>query len=194
MNTDPRVDAYIEKSAEFARPMLQRLRKHAHAACPEAEEGIKWGMPALLWRGKNLCGFAAFKAHVAFYVLGESTDKKTEGMGGFGKMRSLADMPGKAEIAAIVRARMKTIEAGPKPRPARKTAKPPPEVPDDLAKVLKGNRAADATFRAFSPSHRREYVEWITDAKRAETRARRIAQAVEWMAEGKPRNWKYMKK
>lgn len=194
MNTDPSVDAYIDRAAEFARPMLMRLREQAHAVCPEAEEAIKWGMPALVWRGKNLCGFAAFKAHVAFFVQGESSGEQTEGMGDFGKMRSMADLPKKTDITKILKARMKAIEAGPKPSSTRKPPTPPPDVPDDLAKALKKSAAAAATFKAFAPSHQREYVEWITSAKQEETRARRIDQAIEMMAEGKPRNWKYMKK
>lgn len=192
MTFDPRVDAYIGRAAEFARPMLLKLREQAHAVCPEAGEAIKWGMPALVWRGKNLCGFAAFKAHVAFFVQGESSGAESEGMGDFGKMQSMADLPTGAAITKILKARMKTIENGvAKPR---KAPKPPPDVPPDLAKALKASKPAAKVFSAFSPSSQRDYVEWITEAKTDATRARRLVQAVEWIAEGKPRNWKYMKK
>ncbi len=193
MTTDPRVDAYIDRAAEFARPMLAQLREQAHAVCPEAEEAIKWGMPTLVWRGKNLCGLAAFKAHVAFIVHGETSGGKTEGMGDFGKMQSLADLPAKADLTRLLKARMKAIEAGPKPAATSKPSKLPPDVPADLAAALKGTVAAEVTFKAFSPSNKRDYVEWIAEAKREDTRVRRIEQAVAWMAEGKPRNWKYMK-
>ena len=193
MKTDPRVDAYIDRAAEFARPMLARLREQAHAVCPEADEAIKWGMPTLVWHGKILCSFAAFKAHVAFIVHGETSGEKTEGMGDFGKMERLSDLPGKAELTKLLKARMKSIEAGPKPAAARKPPKPPPDVPADLAAALKDSNEASATFKAFSPTNKRDYVEWITEAKREETRTRRIEQAIAWMAEGKPRNWKYMK-
>lgn len=192
MKTDPRVDAYIDKAGEFARPMLRTLREQAHAACPEAEEAIKWGMPALVWQGKLLCGFAAFKSHVAFYVQGERTGETAEGMGEFGKMRTAADLPRKSDVTRLLKARMKAIEAGPSPKP-RKPPKPALDVPPDLAAALKKSRAASKTFEGFSPSNRREYIEWITEAKQEATRARRLAQAIEWMAEGKPRNWKYMK-
>jgi len=188
MQTDPRVDAYITKSAEFARPMLARLREMVHAICPEAEEAIKWGMPALVWRGKNLCGLAAFKGHVSLFVEGERKPEGGVGMGEFGKMRAMADLPTKAALTRMLRARMKAIEAG----PTRRVAKPPPEIPPDLAKALKTSKPAATTYKGLSPANQRDYVTWITDAKQEATRARRIAQAIEWLAEGKSRNWKYM--
>ncbi|MFN7179592.1 YdeI/OmpD-associated family protein [Hyphomonas sp.] len=190
MTSDPRVDAYIEKSAEFAQPMLRKLREQAHAICPEAEEAIKWGMPAIVYRGKNLCGLAAFKAHVGLFVEGERKEDGAEGMGEFGKMRSVADLPTKAALTKVLRERMKAIEAG----PTRRVLKPPPEVPPDLAKALKASKPAATTFKALSATNQRDYVNWITEAKQVETRARRIAQSIEWLSEGKPRNWKYMKK
>ena len=193
MQSDPRVDAYIDKSADFARPMLVRLREQARAICPDAEEAMKWSVPALIWRGKNLCGFAAFKAHVAFFVHGKGAGKDTEGMGVLGKMRSMADLPSKADLAKILKVRMKAIEAGPAARPAR-TPKPALDVPADLVKALKASKAAARTFRDFSPSNQRDYIEWITEAKQESTRTRRLAQAIEWMEEGKVRNWKYVKK
>lgn len=192
MSTDPRVDAYIAKARDFARPMLERLRGQAHAVCPEADEAIKWGVPALVWKGKNLCGFAAFKEHVAFFVQGESSDVEKDGMGEFGKMRSMADLPSKAALTKILKARMKVIEAGPSAK-QKKSPKPTLDVPPDLAAALKKSRPAAKTFEAFSASNRRDYIEWITEAKQEATRTRRLAQAIEWMAEGKPRNWKYMK-
>lgn len=191
MTTDPRVDAYIEKAAAFAQPMLQKLRADIHAICPGAEETIKWGAPSFSHQGKNLCGIAAFKAHVACFVHGEAKPEGGAGMGEFGKMQSMADLPSKAALAKPIKARMAVIEAG---AAMPKTAKPPPEVPPDLAKALKASKPAAATFKALSPFNQRDYVTWITEAKREETRASRIAQAVEWLAEGKPRNWKYMQK
>jgi uncharacterized protein YdeI (YjbR/CyaY-like superfamily) len=192
MQTDARVDAYIAKSAVFARPMLQRLREQAHAICPEAEETIKWGAPSLSYRGKNLCGLAGFKSHVAFFVQGERKEEGAEGMGEFGKMRSPADLPTKAALAKLLKARMQIIEAG--SATPRKAPKPPPEVPADLAKALKASKPAAATFKALSPTNQRDYVTWITGAKQDATRTRRIEQAVEWLADGKARNWKYMGK
>ena len=192
MQTDARVDAYIEKAAEFAQPMLHRLREMAHAICPEAEETIKWGAPSLSYRGKNLCGFAGFKSHVVCFVHGESSDTEKTGMGEFGKMQTMADLPSKAALAKVLKVRMQKIEAG--PAASRKPPKPPPDVPADLAKALKASKPAAATFKALSPFNQRDYVTWITDAKQDATRIRRIEQAVEWLAEGKPRNWKYMAK
>ena len=191
MKTDPRVDAYIGQAQDFARPMLQKLREQAHAICPEAEETIKWGAPSLSYRGKNLCGLAGFKSHVAFFVQGERKDEGAEGMGEFGKMRAMADLPSKAALAKLLKARMAVIEAG--PGAPRKAPKPPPDVPPDLAKALEASKPAAAIFKALSPANQRDYVTWITDAKQDATRTRRIAQAIEWLAEGKARNWKYMK-
>jgi len=194
MTPDPRVDAYISKAAEFAQPLLRTLRGRAQEIAPQAEEAIKWGMPALTYCGKILCGYGGFKAHVVFYVHGASGRDQSDGMGSFGKMSGPADLPSKTEMSALLKARIREIEAGPKPALRRKAPKPPLEIPADLAKALKTSAAAAKTFDAFAPSHRREYIEWITEAKREETRLKRVKQAVEWLAEGKSRNWKYEKK
>jgi uncharacterized protein YdeI (YjbR/CyaY-like superfamily) len=113
-------------------------------------------------------------------------------MGQFGRIASLKDLPPKTELVKLVRKVVALIDSGEKPARAVKSApKPPPEVPDDLAAALRRNAKARKTFEAFSPSHQREYVEWLVEAKRAETREKRLAQAVEWLEEGKSRNWKY---
>jgi len=196
---DPRVDAYIEKSAEFARPILVYLRELIHKGCPEAEEAIKWGMPAFLYRGRILCGIAAFKQHcsLGFWdgrgLIGNE-DKREGGMGQFGRIGSLKDLPAKQVLIGYIKQAMKLGDeraAAPKAKVAAKAPKPPPVAPADMIAALKKNKKALSTYEAFSPSCKREYVEWITEAKREETRASRIAQAVEWMAEGKQRNWKY---
>lgn len=195
---DPRIDAYIAKSAEFARPILEKLRAIVHEACPQVEETLKWGMPTFLYAGGILCGMAAFKQHASFgfwkhaLVVGEGVPR--DGMGSFGKMTRLADIPPKKQLLPLIRKAMKLNEDGVKSAGPRKQAapRPAPELPADFMAAVKKQRKALATFEAFSPSHRREYVEWVTGAKREETRQRRIAQSVEWLAEGKPRNWKYM--
>lgn len=195
---DPRIDAYIAKSAGFAQPILRHLRSLVHEACPQVEESIKWGMPSFGHAGGILCGMAAFKRHVSFgfwkhaLVMGEGVER--DGMGSFGKMASLSDVPSDKAMGALIRKAMRLNERGVKTPGTRKSAGPraPLEIPGDLLVALNGSRKAKATFDAFSPSARREYVEWVTEAKRDETRQRRIVQAVEWMAEGKPRNWKYM--
>lgn len=194
---DPRIDAYIAKSAEFARPILTHLRETIHAGCLDAEEAIKWGMPAFLYRGRILCGIAAFKQHCALGFWGGrgligNEGRRDDAMGQFGRIVSLKDLPSKKVLIGYVKQAMKLREeraaAGPKPK---KPPKPAPPAPDDLVAALKKNKKAQATFDAFSASCKREYIEWIVEAKREATRTSRIAQAVEWMAEGKQRNWKY---
>jgi uncharacterized protein YdeI (YjbR/CyaY-like superfamily) len=196
-NTDPRIDAYISKSAEFAQPILNHLRATVRAACAEAEETIKWGMPHFLYRGKILCGMAAFKRHCAFGLWRGSEaieNASDEAMGQFGRIASLRDLPSKKVLSDLIEVGMRAIEADEvsPPTPKAKTRKPELSVPDDLAALLAKNREARETFERFPPSHRREYIEWIVDAKREDTRQRRLAQTLEWLAEGKPRNWKYM--
>ena len=196
MTRDPRIDAYIEHAAPFARPILAHVRALVRNACPDVEETIKWGMPTFVHAGGILCGMAAFKQHASFgywkhaLVVGEGEPR--DGMGSYGKMTSLQDLPPDKMLLAHIRKGMTLIEAGVKASPARKaTPKPPAETPEDLIAALKKNTPAQATFDAFPPSCRREYIEWIVEAKRDETRAKRLAQTVDWLAEGKRRNWKY---
>jgi len=195
MARDPRIDAYIERAAPFAQPILQHVRVLVHEACPAVEETIKWGMPTFIHAGAILCGMAAFKQHASFgfwkhaLVVGEGEPR--DGMGSYGKLVSLDDLPPKRTLLAHLRKAVALNEAGVK-SPARKSApKPPPETTPELAAALAQSPAAKAAFDAFPPGCRREYIEWIAGAKRPETRARRVSEAVAWMAEGKRRNWKY---
>jgi uncharacterized protein YdeI (YjbR/CyaY-like superfamily) len=196
MSRDPRVDAYIARQADFARPILEHLRETVHAACPEAEETIKWSMPNFVYGGKILANMAAFKAHAAFGfwrsrdVLGE-TGAERESMGQFGRLTSVDDLPPRDRLEALVRKAMAAIDSGPAPARPKKPPKPELPAPEDLSAALAAAPKAAATFDAFPPSCRRDYVEWVTEAKRPETRAKRVAQTVEWLAEGKRRNWKY---
>jgi len=195
---DPRVDAYIAKSADFARPILAHLREVVHAACPDAEETMKWSFPHFQYKGL-LCSMAAFKEHCAFgfwkssLVMGEGTEAE-KAMGQFGRITKLSDLPSKKVLTGYIKKAMELNEAGVKSPTRSKPKAPRPElaVPDDLAAALGANPAARAAFDKFSPSHRREYIEWITEAKTPATRNRRLETAIEWIAEGKPRNWKYM--
>ena len=193
---DPRIDAYIAKSADFAKPILEHLRNVAHAACPDVEESIKWSCPHFLYQGKLMCSMAAFKQHCSFHfwhgkdVVGE-TDK--EGMGQFGKLTSIKELPSKKELIAYVRKSIALREAGVTRQRAIPKRKPPLKLPDDFAALLKNRTASRKAYEAFSLSAQREYVEWITEAKTDATRQKRIATALEWLAEGKHRNWKYMK-
>jgi uncharacterized protein YdeI (YjbR/CyaY-like superfamily) len=192
---DPRIDAYVERAQPFARPILLHVRALVHEACPGVEETIKWGMPAFVHAGHLLCGMAAFKQHASFgfwkhaEVVGEAGERV--GMGSFGKLASLQDLPPRRRLLALIRKAARLNEAGAKAAPAPRRARPPLQPPDDLLAALHEAPAALATFEAFSPSHRREYVEWVVEAKRADTRRRRIAEAVGWLGEGKARNWKY---
>ena len=191
---DPRIDAYIAASAEFARPILEEIRKRVHAACPQVEETIKWGMPNFVHAGGILCGMAAFKQHASFgywkhaLVMGEA---ERYGMGSYGRLASMRDLPPRTRMQADLKKAMRLNEDGVKPERRKPASKPVPEIPGDLAAALDKDKAAKATFDGFPPSCKREYIDWIVEAKREETRAKRLAQAVEWMAEGKRRNWKY---
>ena len=197
MTRDPRIDAYMAKQADFARPILEHVRAVVHEACPDVEETMKWSMPTFVYGGGILCGMAAFKQHASFgywkhaLVVGEGEPR--DGMGSYGKLASLGDLPPKKTLLAHVRKAMQLNVDKVKSPAARKAApKPPPQAPDDLRAALAKNAKARKTFEAFSPSQQREYVDWIVEAKRDETRGTRLAQAVEWMAEGKVRNWKYV--
>jgi uncharacterized protein YdeI (YjbR/CyaY-like superfamily) len=198
MAADPRIDSYIARQADFARPILEHLRSAVHKACPEAEETLKWSMPHFLYKGQMLVGMAAFKAHATFgfwrgkEVVGE-TGAERDAMGQFGRLASIADLPGDDVLHALIRKAMALTDAGSRPARAPKAAKAELETPPDLESALAENPAAKAVFDSFPPSGRREYVEWVVEAKRPETRANRIAQAVSWLAEGKRRHWKYEK-
>jgi hypothetical protein len=196
---DPRVDAYIAKQGDFAKPVLAHIRSVVHEGCPDVHETIKWGVPSFEHHG-ILCGMAAFKAHLQFgfwkhdLVVG----KRMDGMG-FGKIAGLDDLPPRAKLLAYVKKAAKLNEQGVKApwmearaKKAKSARKKPIATPADFRTALAKSKAAKAVYDDFAPSHKREYVEWITEAKQEETRKRRIAQAVEWIAEGKARNWKYM--
>lgn len=194
----PAVDAYIAKAPEYARPILKHLRSVVHRACPDVVETIKWGMPSLEYKGP-FAGFAAFKQHCVFgfwkHKLLDDPDGVLEkvdrsAMGNFGCIRSMKDLPSEATLARLVKAAKRLNDENVKlPRAVRKR-KPLP-VPPEFTKALSRNAKARSVFDGFSPSHRFEYLEWIVEAKRPETRANRIAQAIQWLSQGKHRNWKY---
>ncbi|RDS84848.1 hypothetical protein DWU98_02515 [Dyella monticola] len=193
VSRDPRIDAYIANAPDFARPILQHLRAVVHAACPDAEESIKWRCPHFLYQGKLMCSMAAFKQHCSFHfwhgkdVVGET---HTKGMGQFGKITSIKELPGKRELTSYVRKAIALREAG-VTRRASAAPKPPPEIPPDFTALLNKHATARKNYAAFSPSAQREYVEWIIEAKTDATRRKRMTTAVEWLTLGKHRNWKY---
>jgi uncharacterized protein YdeI (YjbR/CyaY-like superfamily) len=192
---DPRVDAYIAAARPFAQPILAHLRAVVHEAVPDVEETIKWGMPHFM-QGGIVCSFAAFTSHCALTfwqgkaVVGETA--QSGAMGQFGRITALRDLPARRTLVSHVRRAAALRAAGTVPsRPRATRPAPPIEVPADLHAALAADPAARRTFETFAPSHQREYVEWITEAKREATRTKRIATAIEWLRDGKSRNWKY---
>ncbi|HKO20592.1 MAG TPA: YdeI/OmpD-associated family protein [Acidobacteriaceae bacterium] len=202
---DKRVDAYIAKSADFAKPILEHVRELVHIGCPDVIEDIKWGRPFFLHAGVILLNVAAFKEHcsVGFWgaemskVLRTDSAVQDGAMGSFGKITSLKDLPPDKKFLAHIKQAGKFVDEGngktvmAASQRVVKAPKPPVEAPPEFLRALKKSKAAGKVFDAFSPSCKREYIEWIAEAKRPETRDRRIAQAIEWIAEGKQRNWKY---
>lgn len=198
---DPRIDAVIAKSPDFAKPILTHLRKLVHQACPNAEENIKWGMPFFTHSGSPMCNMAAFKAHATFgfwlgkLVVGEGAAAETA-MGQFGRLASVKDLPSDKAMIGYLKKAAKLAEAGVK-SPTRvpdSKPKPAPRAPAWLQAALRRDAKAAAGFQGLTPGKQREYIEWLEEAKSGETREKRLLQALEWMAEGKGRNWKYEKK
>jgi uncharacterized protein YdeI (YjbR/CyaY-like superfamily) len=196
--TDPRIDAYIRKAAPFAQPILTRIRKVVHTACPEVEETLKWRHPTFMYKGM-LGGFAAFKAHATFGFWKHellvkqmpATEIEKDAWGQFGRLTSVDDMPDERTLMKLVKAAAALNDAGVKVERMKGPKKPPVKTPADLAAALRHNKKAAGHYEAFSPSKKRDYVEWLTEAKSDDTRARRLETAVGWIAEGKSRNWKY---
>jgi uncharacterized protein YdeI (YjbR/CyaY-like superfamily) len=201
---NPKVDAYLAKAQPFAQPIMEHLRELVHKACPEIEETIKWSRPFFEYRGSILCNMSAFKEHCSFgfwgeeigAVLREAGVAKEGGMGTLGRITSVADLPSDKKMLGWIRQAAAFVDSGEYTSPIaarHKVVKPKAslETPAEFAAAIKRNKKAAAVFAAFSPSSKREYVEWIADAKRPETRDKRIATAVEWIAAGKQRNWKY---
>ncbi|MGF7153214.1 iron chaperone [Novosphingobium gossypii] len=193
MGRDPRVDEYIAGAADLARPILEHLREVAHRALPGADEAIKWGMPHFLIDGKNVAGMAAFKAHCTFVIHGDG--RQGDAMGQFGRIGGIADLPPERELAEKLHAAQARIETRGTAQRTDRLRKVKAEIPmpDDFAAALDAAPASRATYERFTAAQRRDYLEWITEAKAAATRQKRMTQAVEWLAEGKKRNWKYEK-
>lgn len=200
--TDPRIDTYIEKSAAFAQPILTHLREIVHRACPDVSETIKWGFPHFEYKG-ILCSMASFKQHCSFGFwkaavmsdplkimnpVGES------GMGHMGKIQSLRDLPADDILTDYIKeAAWLNEQEVRKPAPAKAPADKTLAVPEDLLEALARNESAATTFERFSYSNRKDYLEWIEEAKTQATREKRLNTTIEWLAEGKIRNWKYLK-
>ena len=199
---NPKVDAYIAKSQPFAQPILSHIRELAHKACPDVEETIKGSMPFFELRGVVLGHMAAFKQHcaVGFWgpemhaILREDGLLSENGMGSLGKVTSLKELPSDKKLLSYYRQAAGFVASGQRTKSIARIKKPPkpaPEVPAELSAALKKNKAAAKMFAGLSASCQREYVDWIVEAKRPETKEKRVAQSVQWIAEGKQRNWKY---
>jgi hypothetical protein len=191
-DASPAVDRYIENAAPFAQPILQRIRRAFHAADPDVVETIKWGFPHFEHDG-ILGGMAAFKQHVNFGLWKAELIAGAPAMGE-PKLTDVAELPPEKELIAHIRAAVRLNVDGVKIARPKKAPQAEPTVPGEFAAALDAERSVRGLFDALPPSHRREYVEWIAEAKQPATRAKRIATALEWIREGKQRNWKYMKK
>ncbi|MFT3908651.1 MAG: YdeI/OmpD-associated family protein [Ferruginibacter sp.] len=197
------IDAYINKSADFAKPILHHIRELVHNACPDVEEKMKWSFPHFDYKGEMMCSMAAFKQHavMGFWKAALMKDKALlemarteEAMGHLGKITSLKDLPSDKKIMAYIREAMELTDYGIKlPAKPKSTEKKALVIPDYFIKALSKNKKALQVFENFSYSHKKEYLQWITEAKAEETRNRRMATAIEWLAEGKSRDWKYKK-
>ena len=204
MNRDPKIDAYILLAQPFAQPILAHIRKIVHKACSQVQETMKWGFPHFDYKGKMLCSMAAFKQHSAFtfwhgtqikslqpYI---KTSAEEKGMGQLGKITTIKELPAATELIKMIREAMELTDKGQVSKRGSQAKSIEIVVPEDLATALAKNKKASAVFTNFPPSHRKEYIQWITQAKTEETRQKRMNTALEWIAEEKGRNWKYERK
>jgi uncharacterized protein YdeI (YjbR/CyaY-like superfamily) len=200
--TDKRVELYIGKSAEFAKPILFHILELVHKACPDIEETFKWSFPCFMYNGSILCSMAAFKQHAVFGFWLESKmkdphkilsrGKNRESMGHLGQLKSIKDLPSDKILISYIKEAMSLIDAGVKLTKTKPAAKKPLKIPAYFTAAIQKNKKALNTFESFSPSHKKEYVQWVTEAKTEETRNKRLKTMVEWLSQGKIRNWKYI--
>ena len=195
MSRDPRIDSYIAKAQPFAQPLLEKVRARVHAVLPDVQETTKWGMPAYTVGGKIVLMTAAFKAHAALNfwrgqeLRGDAAN--ADAMGQFGKLKSAADLPPDKELDRLIRQAADLAKSAPAPRKPKHAPKPAPQMHPEFAAALAGAPTAKAALDSFPPSAQRDYLDWIAEAKQDSTRHKRIATAVEWLSQGKRRNWKY---
>ena len=199
---DSRIDSYIEKSADFAKPVLTHIRKLMHLASPEIRETIKWGMPHFDCKG-TVCGMAAFKEHcvLGFWKSSLLSDpnnilkeESAAAMGQFGRIKSIADLPADKVLISYIQEAIALNEKGVKLSKKSASAPAPIQIPVDFLEMLQNHPGAQANFEKFSNSHRKEYISWFEEAKTEVTRKKRMDTAIEWITEGKRRNWKYERK
>ena len=202
-NKDPRIDAYIKNAAPFAQPILHHIRSLLHTACPNVGETMKWSFPHFDYMGSTLCSMAAFKEHCAFGFWKAALMKdpgllenarSEKAMGHFGRILSITDLPSDKQMIAYIKEAMVLNEKGRKIERKKTEPLPVPDIPAELAKALTENKTAGANFEKLSAGHRKEYINWIDEAKTDPTRDKRISQTIEWVMEGKSRNWQYAAK
>ncbi len=204
-NIDPRIDTYIEKATPFAQPILDHIRSLVHQVCPNVEETMKWSFPHFDYKGAMMCSMASFKNHMAFGFWKASImedpysilqQENRTAMGHLGKIKTMKDLPKDKIMLEYIKQAMILNEQGIKivKAPVKSAPKKEVIVPDYFIKALGKNIKALETFENFSPSHRREYINWITEAKTETTRDKRLATAIEWLSEGKIKDWKYVRK
>ena len=195
MSREERIDAYIAKAQPFARPILVKVRERVHAVIPDVEEAMKWSMPAYTLGGRLVLITAAFKAHTALnFWRGQElggADANADAMGQFGKITSLEDLPGDAELDRLIRDAAELSKSAPAPRKAKHEPKPALQIHPEFAAALAKAPKSKAMLEGFPPSAQHDYFEWISEAKQDSTRQKRIATALEWLSEGKRRHWKY---
>lgn len=199
---DPRIDAYIAKAGLFAQPVLIHLRELIHKVCPEAEETIKWSFPHFVYKGEILCSMASFKNHCAFgfYKASLMNDKSLienspneNAAWQLGRLTSLKDLPPDKKLISYIKEAMKLNEEGIRLKQTSSNERKELVVPDYFTNELNKNNKALKVFEEFSYTNKKEYIDWITEAKTETTREKRLMTAIEWISEGKPRNWKYIK-
>jgi uncharacterized protein YdeI (YjbR/CyaY-like superfamily) len=200
---DPRIDEYIAKSADFAKPILKHFRELVHKTCPDVQEKIKWSFAHFDYKEGPMCHMASFKQHCAigFWKASLMKDadklmgmaKTEEAMGHMGRITSLKDLPKDSVLVKYIKEGMKLNEQGIKVSTKKTTEKKELEIPEYFTKAIAKNKKALKTFEGFNYTNKKEYVLWITEAKTEETRNSRLKNAIEWMSEGKIRNWKYIK-
>ncbi len=200
-NTNKAIDTYIDKSAAFAKPILNHIRQLVHKACPNVEEKIKWSFPHFDYKNEMMCSMASFKEHCALNfwkaalmkdpILLENARSEVS-MGHFGRITSLKDLPADIKIIAFIEEAMELNDKGIKlPTRPKTIERKELVVPDYFDLAINKNKKAKATWDNYAYSHKKEYVDWITDAKSEAIRNKRMETAIEWIAEGKTRNWKY---
>jgi uncharacterized protein YdeI (YjbR/CyaY-like superfamily) len=202
MKKDKRIDDYIKKAAPFARPVLIHFRELVHKTCPDAEEKMKWSFPHFDYKNEMMCSIAAFKNHCAigFWKASLMNDNKTmkqgneEAMGHYGRITSLKDLPSDKKIVSHIKEAMRLNAEGIKLVKTKPVVAKAVVIPEGLSKALNKEKIAKDVFNKFSPSHQREYIEWINEAKTDATRNKRLETTIEWLKEGKSRLWKYERK